>query len=793
MEASVPALASLWDQLKRRRVFRALFGYGAGAFALLQAAQPVFAGLLLPDFAFRFLVVLVLAGFPVAVILAWVYEVTEDGIRRTPRGSGGPTNSRWSLRRWLQVGGVFLLVAVLAAGTAAGVGRARYPASGADGRVGLAVFPFHAAPGTYPVWSDGAADLLTTALDGTAGLRIVDPWTLWRPLRPAPDAPAGAPEADRALELTQEAGAQRYLLGSVVPSGERVQIALRLYQIGRSEPISTFTVGAPADSVSQAVREAALGVLAHIWGPSRPADLPSDLDFRPTQSPEALQAYLAAKAAFRTGRVDSASRAIDRAVALDSTFVLATAEAVTIKSWGQFVRGRPYEGFFALLARAEPFADSVPPRTRLRLEATLASTRTRGPEAWSACRGILEIDPQDFVANSLLAYVEQVYGWQIGLPFGEGREQAETVVGLDSTFVPSLVTRAWWAVALGDTADERHQLARLLAADTASDLAAGAIAGLRADVAGDEAFAAMLPELTALSASRQLAVVRSLRVDRPERARALLRAMAEGGDPMLAVQVEGERVRMEIAEGRLARLDSALARGGYDRGGLRGLVQRWIVAGALHGVERPATTRRAVAGLRASLPQDSALAWFESKPVWPTAWVLGAWNAAEGDTAEARRWLEVMEGFPRGGSPERWAEALRADVESRLAERRGDSAAALSHARRAFELWSIHTENTFEAQPEPAMRFHLGELYRAAGRPDSARAMFRSLVPPTAWLGFLTARASLELGRLARERGDTARARFHFGRALRMWDAAGPAGTAWRERARRGLDELTGE
>ncbi len=70
------------------------------------------------------------------------------------------------------------------------------------------------------------------------------------------------------------------------------------------------------------------------------------------------------------------------------------------------------------------------------------------------------------------------------------------------------------------------------------------------------------------------------------------------------------------------------------------------------------------------------------------------------------------------------------------------------------------------------------------GQPDSAYALFSSLVPPTTWMGFLTARASFELGDLAAARGDTGIAAFHYTRALRHWEDAGRGATQWVERTR---------
>ena len=65
---------SLISELKRRRVFRVLVGYGVVAFGVLQAIEPVMHGLHWPDVVLSYVVVALAAGFPIAVVLAWVFE-----------------------------------------------------------------------------------------------------------------------------------------------------------------------------------------------------------------------------------------------------------------------------------------------------------------------------------------------------------------------------------------------------------------------------------------------------------------------------------------------------------------------------------------------------------------------------------------------------------------------------------------------------------------------------------------------------------------------------------------------
>ena len=83
------------------------------------------------------------------------------------------------------------------------------------------------------------------------------------------------------------------------------------------------------------------------------------------------------------------------------------------------------------------------------------------------------------------------------------------------------------------------------------------------------------------------------------------------------------------------------------------------------------------------------------------------------------------------------------------------------------------------------MRFHLAALLRASNRPDSAAGLFRSLVPPTTWMGFYTARASLELAEIEEARGDRADALRHILTAMRLWEHGDSAVSSLRDRARR--------
>jgi tetratricopeptide (TPR) repeat protein len=76
-------LNRLWQELKRRKVLRVLTVYAAGAFVILEASDIILPRIGLPDWTVTILIVLLAFGFMVAAVLAWIFDITPDGIRKT--------------------------------------------------------------------------------------------------------------------------------------------------------------------------------------------------------------------------------------------------------------------------------------------------------------------------------------------------------------------------------------------------------------------------------------------------------------------------------------------------------------------------------------------------------------------------------------------------------------------------------------------------------------------------------------------------------------------------------------
>jgi hypothetical protein len=719
-----------------------------------------------------------------ATIAEFLAELRDPAIVGARRGS-------WSPRRMAAV--AMGIAVVVIAGVLAIVASRRDAASRTNprsNRVVVAVFPFRATMPECAQFEEAIPDLLATALEGTPGVTVADPWAVWRPLRPDARAHARSPDVAEAASLARSVHAGPFILGSIAQINKDVQVTVRVYRGDTSTPAQTLSVSGPADSLFVLVRSLSVDAIRALSPNTRTNGL-LRVEHSLTRSPDALKAWLVARESQRRGAFDSADVAIDRAIALDSNFVLALVDGASIKSWTEFSRGVPYDDQVRFLAeRAARLTDSAADRPRWRAQAMLASVNSDGPRAVTALHNLLANDSTDFQAWQLLAYVHITLGWQYGATPRDMIDASEQVVRLDSTDAPAMNRRLYLALTLNDSADIVRQIARARRGDTTSAMLSGMLRSAHALTVDDRQFAALVPELAKLSVTEWISMFRILRSYRPDRAERAIEATRKLGGPMLPLATRAA-VQLMAAEGRWHAIDS-LRRAGvfammtdFDR-----VVDRLIVAGAIAGAGDDVLATRSLASLAKGHPPDSALAQVNRAMIWQDGWLIGACEAMYGDTVLARRWQIALGALP-AGSPPLYATALRADIAARLAARRGDRATALDEARHAYVAWSDHSSASLEITPEPAMRFHLAGLLRAAGKTDSAVALFRSLVMPTTWMGFYTARSSLELGELMEQAGDRAAARTHYLIASRLWESGDRSVADLRERARRDIAGLT--
>ncbi|MGB8074739.1 MAG: hypothetical protein WCF55_18120, partial [Pseudolabrys sp.] len=94
------------SELKRRNVYKVAVAYAVVGWLLIQVATQVFPFLDIPNWAIRFIIFVTALGFPVALIIAWAFELTPEGIKRTEAADAARQHSR---------GGVWIAIVVVAA------------------------------------------------------------------------------------------------------------------------------------------------------------------------------------------------------------------------------------------------------------------------------------------------------------------------------------------------------------------------------------------------------------------------------------------------------------------------------------------------------------------------------------------------------------------------------------------------------------------------------------------------------------------------------------------------------
>jgi hypothetical protein len=77
-------MSSFFEEVKRRKVYRVAAAYIIVAAGVIQLASAAFPAWELPNWALRLVIVLLLLGFPIALVLGWAYDITAQGVRATP-------------------------------------------------------------------------------------------------------------------------------------------------------------------------------------------------------------------------------------------------------------------------------------------------------------------------------------------------------------------------------------------------------------------------------------------------------------------------------------------------------------------------------------------------------------------------------------------------------------------------------------------------------------------------------------------------------------------------------------
>ena len=337
---------SLFGELKRRNVFKVAAAYVIVAWLVMQVAEVMGPALRLPEWAISFVAFILVLGFPVAMVLAWAFELTPEGLRRE-RDVDRPESITHVTGRKLNriiVGLLVIAVAYLAwdrftgtrgqpspasetatnagpplAGGKPGVGDAAPREDGAipSNDKSIAVLPFQnrsANEENAAFFADGVHDEILTNLSKISDLKVISRTSVM----------AYRDSEKNMRQIGEELGVATLLEGAVQRAGDTVRINVQLIDAKTDEHLwaSTYDRQLTAEGVFAIQSEIALAIADALEATLSP-EAKAKLQRAPTDSLEAYDLYLRAiqlKDRANWDALEQAFAYLDQSLALDPEF-----------------------------------------------------------------------------------------------------------------------------------------------------------------------------------------------------------------------------------------------------------------------------------------------------------------------------------------------------------------------------------------------------------------------------------------------------------------------------------------
>ena len=464
-------------ELKRRRVFRVMAVYGAGAFVVLQVADILQDGLRLPDSFLPFITATALLGFPVAIALAWAFDLTPEGMQRTGEAAPGelteiiaaPASKRWPAGLLALVGMVALLAGAWYVGRQSAspgsdsepeLATAAVPATASEpAPESIAVLPFvnMSSDPEQEYFSDGISEELLNLLAQIPDLQVTSRSSAFS----FKEKDVEIPEIARRLNVAH------VLEGSVRKSGDQVRITAQLIDARSDTHLWSETWDRTLDDIFAVQDEIAADVAEQLQ-----VELLGTAPVERAIDPEAYALFLQARqlayqfteesldrsndlyraaleidpeyaaawsglsvnygtqAAYGLVAIDKGNRlareAANRALEIDPDFAPALAGLGAIEAWYDFDFGVAAEHYSRALA-----LDPTDPE--ILVGATmLTELLNRGDEAIEVYEYLITRDPINPSLHSSLAFAY----WSTGR-YEESLEAARTTQSLSPEFIGS--------------------------------------------------------------------------------------------------------------------------------------------------------------------------------------------------------------------------------------------------------------------------------------------------------------------------------------------------------------------
>jgi TolB-like protein/Flp pilus assembly protein TadD len=315
--------ANFLIELKRRNVYRAAVAYGVVAWFLTQLTTQVFPFFEIPNSVVRFVVMALAIGFPIAMLLSWLYEFTPEGVVRTedlrPAQARSIQRATGRILDFIIIGALLLVIAMLV------VGRLPlYRQTGVSiSQKSIAVLPFEnlSEEKANEYFAEGIQEEILTRLASIADLKVISRTSTQR----YQSKPANL------TEIAKQLGVANILEGSVQKAADQVRVNVQLVNTQTDSHLWAETYDRKLTDIFGVESEIAKGIAeslqAKLTGREEQA-----LAVKPTNNPEAYDAYLRGLAfearyysAYSPDLIRKAVAFYERAVQLDRNFAVAWA------------------------------------------------------------------------------------------------------------------------------------------------------------------------------------------------------------------------------------------------------------------------------------------------------------------------------------------------------------------------------------------------------------------------------------------------------------------------------------
>jgi len=527
-----------FGELKRRNVYKVGVAYAVVAWLLMQIASQIFPFFEVPNWVVRLVVVLLVIGFPIALIVAWAFEVTSEGIKRTETADAAGLRSHGGTWIYVVLVGAALSVSLFFVGRyTAGHATVR-PASEEQRRAkqsetatagldkSIAVLPLVNESGDPKdeYFSDGLSEELIAALAQISGLKVIGRSSSFR-FKDRKEEPKA---------IGEKLGVSTLLEGTVRKQGDRVRIVAELVNAADGIQLWTRTfdrelkdIFAVQEQIARAVAESLKVTL--LGSDSAQRSAPTNV--------EAHNAYLQGHFHFQRRNIEDYRKAVayfDQAIQLDPNYALAYAERSEAWMYIGDLTGQHEPAWSNARSDAENAVAIAPDLAEA--HAALGFVRFfvdwKFTEGLNELRRAKELSPSNPMANDVLARAIGYLG-----RVDEAERQARQAVELDplSVIAQSNLARVLFYAGQLDEGDAiARQSAELQPAAAATHRWQALIAAQRGD--GETALREAQLEPDEGYRRFELAVARYIHGDRLAADAALADLVANGRD-QLAYQI----------------------------------------------------------------------------------------------------------------------------------------------------------------------------------------------------------------------------------------------------------------